>query len=311
MKLNHGHTAMLATNVLFGMNYALSKDLMDGTMSAVSLNAWRFLAGAVFFWALSPLKREKVSHKDLFILLIGAIVGLLMNQIFFIQGLSRTSPLDSSIIATSVPILTMVLSALFLKEPASWMKIIGVVVGASGAVFLVYTSQFDASGHSSLVGNLLCLLSCLSFAAFLIITKRVAERYSPVTLMKWMFLFAVVLYLPFTYKDLLTTRFVSFEQGDWFSWIFAMVGATILPYLLTPIGQKRLRPTTLAMYNYVQPITAGLLAVYMGQGAYTVSKGIAAGLVFLGVYIVTRSKSRAEIEAARENRSLPTDQRKG
>lgn len=300
---------MLAVNILFGMNYALSKDLMDGTLSAVSLNAWRFIAGGVVFWMLSPLKREKVSPKDLLILLAGAAFGLLINQISFIQGLARTSPLDSSIISTSVPILTMVLSALFLREPASWVKILGVVVGAGGAVFLVYTSQADTTGQSSLVGNLLCLLSCLSYATFLIVTKRISQRYSPLTLMKWMFLFAVVIYLPFSYKDVLTTDFGGFTQSDWFSWVFALVGATILPYLLMPIGQKRLRPTTLAMYNYVQPIVAALLAVYLGQGTYTVSKGIAAALVFLGVYIVTRSKSRAELEAAKAGRPLPPEKR--
>lgn len=292
MRFNHGHTAMLAVNLFFGMNYALSKDLMDGTMSAVSLNASRFIIGGLFFWMLSPLKREKVNPKDRLILLAGAVVGLLLNQISFMQGLARTSPLDSSIISTSVPILTMVLSAFFLREPVTWVKTLGIVIGASGAVFLVYTSQADVTGQSSLVGNLLCLLSCLSYAAFLIITRRVAQRYSPVTLMKWMFLFAVVLYLPFTYKELLATSFSQFEQSDWFSWGFAMVGATILPYLLMPIGQKQLRPTTLAMYNYVQPIVAALLAAYLGQGSYTVTKGIAAALVFLGVYIVTRGSSR-------------------
>lgn len=309
MRINHGHTAVLASNILFGMNYALSKNLMDGTMSPISLNAWRFIAGAVAFWMLSPLSREKVAPKDLLILLAGAGFGLLLNQISFMQGLSRTSPLDASIIATSVPILTMVLSANFLREPAGWVKTVGVIVGACGAVFLIINSHMDAAGHGDLIGNLFCVLSCLSFATYLIVTKGVSKRYAPLTLMKWMFLFAVVLYLPFSIKDVVTTDYTSFTRIDWFSLGFNMIGATILTYLLMPIGQRRLRPTTLAMYNYVQPLVAALLTIWMGQDNYTFGKGLAALLVFLGVYIVTRSKTRAEVEAEKAGRILPPEER--
>ena len=119
-----------------------------------------------------------------------AAFGLLTNQIAFIHGLALTSPLDSSIIVTFLPIITLILAAIFLKEPASWLKILGVLVGACGAVLLIYASQFDQSGNSSLKGNLLCLLSGLSFAIYLILTRSISHRYSPITIMKWMFLYA-------------------------------------------------------------------------------------------------------------------------
>jgi len=300
---------MLTVNILFGMNYAFSKEILTVNITAVGLNELRFLAACVVFWLISLSKKERVGKKDMLILFIGSLFGLLGNQIFFIQGLSRTSPLDSSIIATSVPIITMVLSAIFLKEPASWVKIFGVVVGASGAVFLVYSSQADASGQSSLTGNLLCLASCLSYATFLIVTKRVSQRYSPITIMKWMFLFAVLLYTPFSLKDVITTNYAGFTNQAVFSLLFAMIGATVFPYLLLPVGQSRLRPTTLAMYNYIQPIVAAVLAAIMGQDTYTLTKAFAALLVFLGVYIVTRSKSRADIDAEKAGLPFPVKER--
>jgi drug/metabolite transporter (DMT)-like permease len=302
-----GHSAMLMVNIFFGMNMAISKGLMGEAVSPMGLNALRFLFGGVGFWLLSIFFRERVEKKDLGILFLGSVLGLLINQIFFIQGLARTSPIDASIICTSLPIITMLLSALILKEPITWLKALGVMVGASGAIYLVYTAQNENTGASSLVGNLLCFGSCVSFALFLVVTKTVSQKYRPITTMKWMFLFAILLFLPFSFTDVSSLRFSNFSQSDYASLFFVLVFATLIPYLLIPLGQKILRPTTLAMYNYVQPIMASLLAVFIGQDSFSFSKGLAAALVFTGVFIVTRSKSRADIEAAKLAKKLLTE----
>ena len=139
--------------------------------------------------------------------------------------------------------------------------------------------------------------SCAAYSLFLVITKPVSQRYTPVTVMKWMFLFAVVLIIPFSFGSLSTIHFSDFDGNNWLSLGFVLIFATVVPYFLIPVAQKRLRPTTQAMYNYVLPIVATALAVYMGTGTLTLTKVIASVLVFVGVYIVTRSKSRAELEA--------------
>lgn len=299
MRINHGHTAMLVSSVLFGINFTTTKSIVNINISAVGLNEMRFIAGGIVFWLLSLAKPEPVSLKDKLLLLLGAVFGLLINQISFIQGLALTSPLDSSIIVTFLPIITLILAAIFLKEPASWLKILGVLVGASGAVLLIFASEIDQSGTSSLKGNLLCLLSGLSFAIYLILTRSISHRYSPITIMKWMFLYALIIFTPFSYKDIVSTDYASFTPSSWISMLYVMIGATVLPYLLMPYAQSRLRPTTLAMYNYVQPIMVALLAAITGQDTYTATKAFAAILVFVGVFIVTKSKSRADIEASK------------
>lgn len=299
MRINHGHSAMLVSSVLFGINFTTTKSIVNINFSAVGLNELRFIAGGIAFWLLSLFKPERVSLKDKLILLAGAAFGLMINQICFIQGLALTSPLDSSIIVTFLPIITMILAAIFLKEPASWLKILGVLVGASGALLLIYASQIDQSGNSSLKGNLLCLCSGFSFAIYLIITRGISHRYHPITIMKWMFLYALIIFTPFSYKEVISADYASFTPSVWFSLVFIMIGATVLPYLLMPYAQSRLRPTTLAMYNYVQPLMVGVLAAVTGQDTYTATKVFAAVLVFSGVFIVTKSKSRADIEAAK------------
>ena len=292
-----GHIALLFVNIFFGINLSVSKELLDGTLSPLNINFLRFLFGTVAFWMLSILKHEKVSNKDMLLLFAGSMLGLLGNQIFFVQGLSRTSIIDASIISTTVPIITMILSAMVLKEPLTWVKALGVFTGASGAVFLVISSHGGSNPSGNITGDLLCFMSALSFSAFLVVTKNVTQRYSSVTVMKWMFLFACILILPFSTDELTAVHWESFDSNKWFSLGFLLIFATVIPYLLIPVGQKLLRPTTQAMYNYVQPIVAMIVVVIAGQNTLTAPKVIAAVMVFLGVYIVTRSKSRADVEA--------------
>lgn len=291
-----GHLALLCSSIFFGLNFVIAKDLMNGAIDPVGLNALRFLAGAGAFWFISLfMKPEKVNKRDLLILLGGSALGLMLNQILFIQGLSRTSSINASIISTTVPMITMVFAAIILKERITVLKIVGVVIGGVGAIFLILSSLHSFDKESTLLGDMLCLASCAAYSSFLVVTKPISQRYSPVTVMKWMFLFAAVLIVPFSLNSVTTIHFAGFDTQNVLSLGFVLIFATIVPYFLIPVAQKRLSPTTQAMYNYVLPIVATALAVYMGSNTLTVSKVIAALLVFVGVYIVTRSKAKTEI----------------
>lgn len=292
--------ALLAANVFFGLNMVVSKDLMNGVVSPMGLNALRFLAGASAFWVISIfLKPEKVAKKDLLILLVGAVFGLMMNQTLFVEGLSRTSSVNASVISTTLPMVTMFISALILKEPISFLKMLGVLVGGTGAVYLIMSSSQGAGHEGNLTGDLLSFGSTIAFSLFLVLTKPITQKYSAVTVMKWLFLFAGTVVVPFSLGDIKDVDFSGMAANDGLSLGYTLIFATIVPYLILPIGQKRLRPTTQSMYNYVLPIVTFIAAVVAGTNAMTVPKGFATALVFVGVYIVTRSKSRADVEAAK------------
>lgn len=295
-----GHLALLAANVFFGLNMVISKDLMDGGISPSGLNSLRFLAGATAFWLISLfMKREKVEKKDLLILLVAAVFGLMLNQTLFVEGLSRTSSVNASVIATTLPMVTMFISALILKEPITFLKLLGVLVGGSGAVYLIMSSNPSVDQSSNLTGDLLSFGATVAFSLFLVLTKPITQKYSAVTVMKWLFLFAGMVAIPLRYKDVLAIDFAGMVSGDSVSLGYVLIFATIVPYLILPIGQKRLRPTTQSMYNYVLPIVTFIVAVAAGTNTITIPKGLATLLVFVGVYIVTRSKSRADVEAAK------------
>ena len=293
-----GHIALFSANLIFGLNNPISRTLMPEILSPYTLTFFRLSGGMLLFWILSLfVKTEKVPAKDILLLFFASLFALTLNQLPFFVGLSMTSPIDASIVVTMLPILTMILAAIFIKEPITLMKAVGVLVGASGALLLVFNSSTPKNGESNFLGNIIVFGAVTSFAIYLTVFKNVIMKYSAVTIMKWMFLFGTLVSLPFCYKPVIQTDFTLLSSGTFWRIGFMVVFATFLGYLLIPIGQKLLRPTTLSMYNYVQPIVASMVAVFIGIDTFGFEQALSGILVFSGVYIVTQSKSRAQMEA--------------
>lgn len=296
-KLN-GHFALFAANIFFGLNNPISRSIIPDIVDPYVLTLFRLGGGMLLFWLSSLFtKREKVPAKDIALLFLAAILALSTNQLPFLVGLSMTSPIDASIVVTILPILSMIFAAIIIKEPITFKKAFGVLVGASGALLLILGNKNTGAGSGNFWGNIIVFSAVLSFALYLTIFKSLISKYSPVTVMKWMFLFATIQCYPFCHKALMATDFSSFSASVYWRIGFAVVAATYISYILLAIGQKVLRPTTLSMYNYLQPIVASLVAVAMGLDSFGFDKIISAVLVFTGVYFVTQSKSRAQVEA--------------
>lgn len=297
----HGHIALFVANLIFGLNTPITRTIVPQVVDPFVMTFFRMIGAAILFWTISIFtKQEKVPTKDIVLFFFAAVFAIVLNQTFFIYGLSKTSPIDASLVITLVPIVTMVLSAIFIKEPITFKKAIGVIIGASGAMILILGGSNDSSSASSLVGNLIVLSSVFSFAIYLSLFKDLISRYSPITAMKWMFLFATILTLPVSYKMFIQTDFASFDTSVILRIGYVVVLATFFTYMLIPIGQKTLRPTTVSMYNYLQPIVASVATVIIGMDKFGVDKIISAVLVFFGVYLVTQSKSKADMQS--ENR---------
>ena len=298
-----GHSAMFTANFLWGIMSPISKSIfLTGVISAFSLTNMRMMGAAAFFWIASLfMPRESVTKRDLLLLFAASLFGITLNQGFFVVGLSYTTPIDASVVASLTPIITMILAAFIQKEPMTGKKVIGVFMGLTGALILILDGAGSASGGSlsggRVMGDLFCLIAEVSFAIYYVAFKGLISRYTPVTLMKWMFLFATICCLPFGWSDLWRVPYADLGASVYLDLFFVVFGATFLSYMLVSVGQKRLRPTILSMYNYLQPIMASLLAIWWGMDSFDLKKGFAILLVFLGVYVVTTSKSRAQVEA--------------
>ncbi len=306
-----GHAALWVANIIWGLNAPICKGVLrsaehpDG-VHPFALSVYRMVGAALLFWLCSSfVRRERVERRDIVRLFFASVFGIQLNQMLFLWGLSMTSPIDSSIIATVVPVLTMVLAMLFLREPITCLKAGGVFLGAAGAVLLVLQSQHGGERASSLAGDVLCIVSAMSYAVYLTAFRDVIVKYSPVTTMRWMFLFAALVSLVVYWEPLVGVDYAALSGGTWAGIGFVVVCSTFLAYLLVPIAQRYLRPTLVSMYNYVQPIVAVLFTVAIGLDTFGPTKGFAAMCVFVGVWLVTRSKSRAQLEAERAQKECP------
>ncbi len=297
-----GHGAMFGANVMWGLMSPVAKAvLLGGVVSPFVLAGMRVFGAMVLFWLLSFFRRpEHVHHKDLLALFGASLLAIVFNQCSFILGVGMTSPVNASIITTSMPLLAMVLAAFILKEPVTGKKVLGIAFGAAGALLLIMGSQGSSpsatEGPAALWGDLLVLSAQFCYALYIVLYKDFVSKYSLVTIMKWMFTYAFICMLPFSYQDLLSTDWAAVTAGMWGDIAFVVFCGTFLSYCFVVVGQKALRPTVAGMYNYVQPVVAAVLAVCWGMESFQWSKVCSVILIFFGVYLVTASRSRAELE---------------
>ncbi len=301
-----GHGAMLGANVMWGLMSPLAKFVMvGGAVTPLVVTDMRIFGAMVLFWICSFFREpEHVGPRDMMKLLGASLLAIVFNQGCFIFGVGMTSPGDASIITTSMPLWAMVLAAIFLREPITGKKVLGIAAGAGGALLLILGSRPEgvasASGDYPLWGDLLVLTAQLSYAFYIVLFKNFVTKYSLVTLMKWMFTYAFIFTLPFSAGDLMATDWLALTGREIAALSFVVVCGTFLSYMLIVVGQKRLRPTVAGMYNYVQPVVACVVAIAWGMDQFNLTKALAVLLIFGGVYLVTASRSRAEMERKRD-----------
>lgn len=289
-----GHLAMLGANVMWGLMSPVVKMVFaTGIIAPMIMVDFRVAGAALLFWLASLfLPREHVPAGDILRLFGAGMLGVLFNQGCFILGVSLTSPGEASLVTTTMPMWVMLLAWLILREPITLKKAGGIALGAAGAIILIAGNGAQASGTNPALGDVIVLCAQLSYALYLTLYRNFIRKYSLVTLMKWMFLSATVVGLPASIKWLGTTDWTAISAMEWSGIAYVVVCGTFLAYICIMIGQKRLRPTLVGMYNYVQPIVATIMGVCLGLDRFTPMKGLAIVLIFTGVWLVTISKAK-------------------
>ena len=295
-----GHILIMLANILFGASMPVFKYLLTADVPPEAITIMRAIFACMMFWLVSFfMPKEKVLPKDLCLLFVCALCGVGINQWLFVIGLKNSSPVNASIIATAVPIFVLLLAALVLKEPITAKKSLGVFLGVSGGLLLVFNSTQTTSGTNSLWGDMLMLLNQLMYSVYLVLSKPLSRRYSSVIMMKWMLLFSTLALAPFCLQYMQYVPMFhreTFNVSQLYALLYLLFGATFVSFMLIPMALKQIRPTTVSMYNYVQPIIASAIAVAVGQDTFSMQKLLSAALVFVGVYLVTQSKKRKDIE---------------
>ena len=291
----NGHAAVILANAIFGLGVPVTKYLLEDWVTPMVYMALRCIGAALIFWLIAAfLPKEKVEKKDLIVIMLGGLTGFVISQTLTAWSLNYTSPVYYSLIATLVPIGTMLLAAVFLKEGITGIKLLGVCLGIAGAALLVLVKWQAEAGSNDLLGIFFALLSLLTWVIYLIITIKVSAKYRAVTQMKWTFLVSTIAVLPCAWNEFGQTKLFSGDYGfreglmGIGGMAFIVIFATVLGYFMIPYAMKYLRATTVSIYTNLQPIVASLIAIAIGQDFFSWDKPVAAVLVLVGAYLVTQ-----------------------
>lgn len=295
-----GHIASFLAYTIFGFNIILTKDLMgSGAASPLALFTMRAIGAALCFWTLSLFApAEKVEKHDLPRIALASFTGYFLTQVTFLKGITLATPLDCSIISTLSPVFTMLVAALVLKEPLTVKKAGGVLLGLAGIILLILNSvtvKRTGAAETTPYGIVLLVLNSLSFATYLGAFRPLIRKYNVVTFMKWIFLFAIIMTLPFTAGEIVTLDYASIPGKCWWELAYLIVMATFVAYYLVPLGQQRLRPTVVSLYSYLQPMIATIMGIALGMDRMTWTKAACFAMVIAGAVLVNRSKAKAQV----------------
>ena len=293
-----GHLACFSAYAIFGLNIIVCKDLTTTHwISPTALTCLRAVVAGALYWLISlMMPAEKIDRKDLFKILAASVLGFLLPQILFMMAIENITPMDCSIVSSTSPVCTMIIAALALKEPITLRKAGGVALSLGGILFLILNSVGMGSGNRStnLSGILLMISNIICFSTYLGAFKPLIAKYSPITFMKWVFLFSACMSLPFSANELTTINFFSLSSSVLWELAFLIFCCTFMTYYLIPLGQQRIRPTLVSMYSYVQPIIAIAISIWIGMDILTWQKVLAAITVFTGVVIVSYSRGAGD-----------------
>ena len=290
-----GHLACFIAYAIFGINIIVCKDLTSSRLiSPIALFCIRSLGAGALFWIISSfLPKEKVEKKDYAKILAASLLGFFLTQMTFLIAIPDITPMDCSIVSSLSPIYTMFIAAYALKEPITLRKAGGVAISFMGVIYLIMNSVTSTGGteETSLIGILLMIANSLCFSLYLGLFKPVISKYSVITFMKWIFLFASAFSLPLAGQELLTFDYSLLSGMYLWELAFLIVCSTFITYFLIPLGQKRIRPTLVSMYSYVQPIIAIAISIWVGMDSLSWQKVLAGIMVFGGVILVNYSRS--------------------
>ena len=294
--MNNRLLALLAAttaSAIYGVNHTIAKGLMPDIIGAYGFILLRVSGAAIIFWLLSFFyPSEKIDKKDWLRIIGCAFTGMAINMLAFFKGLSLSTPINSSVVITLVPVLLLILSAVFLKERITKIKSIGIGLGLIGALVLIlFGVKVQANAPNIPMGNMLFIVNALAYSAYLIMVKPLVIKYSSITLMKFFFLFAILINLPVGITEFVEVEWIQLSFDSIWKLAFVVIATTVLTYLFNIYALKQLSPSTIGAFIYLQPLIAAGFAIFVGADQLTTLRIGAAMLIFLGVFLSTHKST--------------------
>lgn len=287
---NLAFLAATATSVIYGINHTIAKDLMPYVIEPYGFIFLRISGAAALFWLFSiGFPNEKIEKSDMLRFVACGLFGMTINMLMFFKGLSLSTPINSSVVITLVPVILLILSAVFLKEKITWRKYVGIGLGLLGALALIFFGIKKQNNAPNIpLGNILFLINATSYSIYLIIVKPLVKKYHSITLMKWFFLIAFVINFPVGFKEFAAVHWQALPLLIVGKLAFVVIGTTFFTYLFNIYALKQLQPSTIGAFIYLQPVIAVIFAVMMEADSLNPLRIGSAILIFVGVFLSAR-----------------------
>ena len=291
-KRNWALFAATLVSIIYGVTFTIAKDVMPKYVDAFGFIVMRVGGSVILFWLLSFFgPKEKIAKADFPRIIAAALFGVALNMLTFFKGLSYTSPIMGAVLMVTTPMIVLVLSAFIMKERMENRKIVGIILGLAGTTTLILYGKSVVNAPNASLGNLLVFINAVSYGFYLIIVKKLMDKYNAFTFVKWIYTFGFLMVLPFGWSEFQAIAFEQLPTDIFWKIGFVVVFSTFLTYLLNLISMRELKPTTVAVFIYLQPLFATIFAVSLGKDDLSVVKLISAVLIFVGVYLVTQKAS--------------------
>lgn len=283
--------AAMMVSVIYGVSFTIAKDVMPFYIKPYGFILLRVIGATILFWAVSFFgPKEKIQLRDFPRIIAAAFFGVALNMLTFFKGLSYTSPISAAVIMVTTPIIVMILSAIIIREKIKIKKIIGILIGLFGTGFLILYGKSIGDEANASLGNLLVFINAVSYAFYLIVVKKLMDRYNAFTFVKWIYTFGLLMVLPFGWNEYQEIQWQAIPVAILWEIGFVVVFTTFLTYLFNLVSMRELKPTTVAVFIYLQPLFATIFAISLGKDELSWVKIISAVFIFVGVYLVTQKK---------------------
>jgi drug/metabolite transporter (DMT)-like permease len=286
------HIAVLLTNLFFAINYSFVKYISPALVGPYALNLLRVGGSLLLFWTfwLFAKNRIAVSKKDMGRLILCALLGVVINQTFFIKGLTMTTAIHASLLMLCSPILITLLAAWVLKEKFTMVNLAGLALGVTGSILLIAGRQNINQPKDYLRGDILIILNGISYAFYFVLVRPLMDKYTPLQVIRWVFTFGFIMMLPIGWLQFGKILWEQFNATSIGVLIFIILAGTFLAYLFNAYGIGVLGPGVTSAYIYVQLVFAVAIAVLFFNEQLNFQKIIAGIMILAGVFLVTLKK---------------------
>lgn len=283
--------AAMMVSIIYGVSFTIAKDVMPKYIMPYGFILLRVIGATILFWAVSFFgPKEKIQLNDFPRIIAAAFFGVALNMLTFFKGLSYTSPISAAVIMVTTPIIVLILSAILIRERIKIRKVFGILLGLLGTGFLILYGKSIGNATNATLGNLLVFINAVSYALYLIVVKKLMDKYNAFTFVKWIYIFGLIMVLPFGLSEFRQIEWTGIPTGILWEIAFVVVFTTFLTYLFNLVSMRELKPTTVAVFIYLQPLFATIYAISLRKDELTLVKIISAVLIFIGVYLVTQKK---------------------